>query len=263
MKKTLTPLALALMLLVSGCDDSDSTPTEVSTVTQEENVTTTTTEAIEPIERISVYTKERTPTSILAETRVESSVGISKITLYCIDAYKYYEKDMLVIIDQYSKPYDPATTHLEFFQYNFEDLAPQKSYIIKAVAETPNGTLHQMIITATLPYPAITESLDVSPYNIYHDTLPEYTFALPQPTIVETIEFQEYDGDWGLFDIYVKTVDGQEIAVATGVVSSGDDEAKVHVFSNPETTKEIAAIIIRTNDSLGGMWQIDYIIVNP
>ncbi|GEM_PF-4805173 len=258
-------ITLACLIGLVGCGGGGTEKTTATEMGLEQNSSTGPVQTGEEVEdgKISVYYKKRTPTSILAETRVESPSGIKKITLYCIDAYKFYEKNELRVIGQYSKEYDPATTKIEFFQHLFDDLYYQKSYIIKAVAETEAGVLHQMMTTATLPLPRIKQSLDLSPYDVYHHTQPEYTFNLSTPTQVKDIEFEEYDGDDGLFDFYLKASDGSEITVATDVVSSGDDVAKTHYFTNPEQSKTITAVIIRTHSSLGGLWQLNALVINP
>ena len=267
--KAVQSVVMLMMLGVSffliGCngDDSNSDDTNSSVQETKETNTTSSTGNSQVKGKISVYAKKRTSDSIVAETRVEGHAGIKKITLYCIDAYKYLEHGIVKVISESSKEYNPEKTKIEFYQHTFENLSPQKSYVLKAVAETEDGILHQRTIVATLPLEKLKESIDVSPYDVYHATEAKYTFALPKPTYVDAISIDEYDGDLGTMDVYLQGTDGRIVQIGNNIVTSGDDVNKVTTLSNSDPSLLVKAIIIETDSSLGGMWQINSIVVNP
>ncbi|NPA65262.1 MAG: hypothetical protein GXO11_00105, partial [Epsilonproteobacteria bacterium] len=107
------------------------------------------------------------------------------------------------------------------------------------------------------------ESLDLSPYDIYHHTRSEYIFDLNKITIVDRLSIEEYDGDFELFDVYLKDINGNEILIEKDIVSSGDDVAKTHLLTNSNNNVKIKSVIIRLDGSAGGMWQFNSIIINP
>jgi len=87
------------------------------------------------------------------------------------------------------------------------------------------------------------------------DTLEEYEYELPGGVNITSFTIDEFDGDFGLFDVYVQNGDNEAVQVADSVLSSGDNVSKVQTVD--VTTTYGDKVLIRPEGSLGGYWRID------
>lgn len=254
-------LLLSSVLLMNGCNSNTETESIISVDDSSLEQDTTTTET----GSAKIYIEDRASTSITTKARIIDESGIESITIYCINAYKYYEERETVVVDQATEVYNSGETKLKFFEHTFKGLQPQKSYVIKTVAQTEAGQMSQQTTTATIgeERTTISQSLDLGAYSIYHVTEAQYIFNLTEFTPTDSITIEEFDGDFGLFTVILKDASGREVTVGTDLVSSGNNVAKVHTLINPDKTMIVTSVVINAVGAFGGLWQFNEILINP
>ena len=266
LSKILIPVALSMLIV--GCGGGGDNNSTAST-TQDGNISVNNgTSSQTGNGKITVYPKKRDVTSLVAEARVYDPSGINKITLYCIDAYKYYEENKLVIIGKSTKVFNAASTKVEFYQHTFKNLGSGKSYVLKAVAETESNVISQLTTTATYPKPINYSNSEVpvntAPYNVLHSTKHHYVFCLAHPANVKKVRIKEYDGDLDTMNVNLHKADHSGfVQIGTNVLLSGNNVQKTHILSVNGSSYLTGCISIDVAGNAGGLWQIDEIVVNP
>jgi len=87
------------------------------------------------------------------------------------------------------------------------------------------------------------------------DTLTDYEYNLPNSVNITSFSIDEFDGDFGLFDVFVKNGSNEEVQVANDILSSGDNVSKFQTVDIATTFGD--KVIIRPEGSLGGYWRLD------
>jgi len=87
------------------------------------------------------------------------------------------------------------------------------------------------------------------------DTLTDYEYNLPNSVNITSFSIDEFDGDFGVFDVFVKNGSDAEVQVANDILSSGDNVSKLQTVDITTTFGD--KVIIRPEGSLGGYWRLD------
>jgi len=87
------------------------------------------------------------------------------------------------------------------------------------------------------------------------DTLTDYEYNLQNSVNITSFSIDEFDGDFGVFDVFVKNGSDAEVQVANDILSSGDNVSKLQTVDIRTTFGD--KVIIRPEGSLGGYWRLD------
>jgi len=87
------------------------------------------------------------------------------------------------------------------------------------------------------------------------ETLTDYEYNLPNSVNITSFSIDEFDGDFGVFDVFVKNGSDAEVQVADDILSSGDNVSKLQTVDITTTFGD--KVIIRPEGSLGGYWRLD------
>jgi len=143
MKKTFKILIVGLVaVFMTACGSAgkkgvDDTNTSTPTPTTSEDIPTVK-DSTNDVAEIHIKIKDVTTSSISSQIFGEDGDGINHVDVYVIDVYKS-TKESVFVVGKKTKKFNSTTDVVFDYKVEFDNLYPDKEYIIRAVAYTVNG----------------------------------------------------------------------------------------------------------------------------